>query len=702
MPHETTPHKPNKYQFMYKNSYSARPKALHFKHFTRRNYALFSCLGREVLICTLSVATLTYAKAEGISTKPVASAVAQDSLSREEVKLDEVLVTGSRAPLTALQSAKIVAVIQRDDIQRAEAASINDILKLVPGVDVRQRGGFGVQTDISINGGTFDQITILLNGLNISSAQTGHNAADFPVALSDIERIEVLEGASARLFGSSAFSGAINIVTRTDSDNNVRISGEGGSFGSFGGDASVNLRTAAVAQKVSGGYQQSDGGTANSDFRRRRAYYMGRWTQRTADAQVPLVDMQWQAGFSSQDFGASTFYSAKFDNQFEATRRFLASAQAEIRPWRDERFCVTPMVYWHKDVDHYQLTKGKEGAAAGENYHRLDTYGASLNAHTTWLLGKTAAGIDVRHEHILSTAYGEPLDEAEWKPISGTDRRYNHRGDRTNTSLFLEHNVIVGGFTLSAGVLANRNTALDGKFRFYPGVDVSYRPNDVWKLYASWNRALRVPTYTDLYTANSIQQGDITLSPERNETFKVGTRFRQRGVEALVSGFFSHGTDIIDWVYATAESRKYQAMNIGRLDNMGVSADFTLHVAEFAPTFFVKRVKAGYAFIHQNHSTDRPIYGSLYALEYLRNKLTLQVDHHIWRRLEATWALRWQQRMNGYSPYAKLDVRVQWDAPTYNLYVKVDNLTNHRYYDLGNVQQPGIWVMAGGSVKLKF
>ena len=687
---------------MFKNNYSARPGALHFKHFTRRNYALFSCLGREVLICTLSVATLTYAKAEGISTKPVASAVAQDSLSREEVKLDEVLVTGSRAPLTALQSAKIVAVISRDDIQRAEAASINDILKLVPGVDVRQRGGFGVQTDISINGGTFDQITILLNGMNISSAQTGHNAADFPVSLSDIERIEVLEGASARVFGSSAFSGAINIVTRTDSDNNVRIGVEGGSFGSFGIDESVNLRTGAVAQKVSGGYTNSDGGTTNSDFRRRRAYYMGRWTTSAANANAPFVDMQWQAGFSSQDFGASTFYSAKFNNQFEATRRFLASVQAEIRPWRNDRLCVTPMVYWHKDVDHYQLTKGKEGAAAGENYHRLDTYGASLNAHTTWLLGKTAAGVDVRREHILSTAYGDLQDESKWVSIRGTNRKYERLGERTNTSLFLEHNVIVGGFTLSAGLLANRNTALDGKFRLYPGVDVSYRPNNAWKVYASWNRALRVPTYTDLYTNNSVQQGDIALRPEKNEAFKVGTRYRCHGFEAMVSGFYSRGTDIIDWVYPTAESKKYKAMNIGKLDNMGYSLDATLHLQELLPRFFITRVKAGYAFIHQKHSTDGDVFGSLYALEYLRHKATLQVDHRIWRRLEATWALRWQERMNGYHPYTKIDVRLQWSAPTYNLYVKVDNLTNHHYYDLGGVRQPGIWVMAGGSAKIKF
>ena len=678
---------------MYRHRFNDR-QALRFKHFSRRSYALFSCIGREVLICTLSVATLTYAKADGISTKSAATAMAADSLGRQEVKLDEVLVTGSRAPLTALQSAKIVTVISRDDIQRAEAASINDILKLATGVDVRQRGGFGVQTDISINGGTFDQITILLNGVNMSSPQTGHNAADFPVSLSDIERIEVLEGASARVFGSSAFNGAINIVTRTDKERSVRVSTEGGSFGTFGGDAGLSLRTGSVSQQLSGGYTQSDGGTANSDFKRRRMYYMGSWESR-------YVNLSWQGGLSSQDYGASTFYSARFNNQWEATRRFMASALADIRPFADERLVFSPSVYWHRDVDHYQLTRGKEGAQNGENYHRMDVYGASLNAHTTWLLGKTAVGVDLRKEHILSTAYGTLLDESEWTAIHGSDRHYDHRGDRTNTSLFLEHNVILGGFTLSAGVLANRNTGLDNRFRFYPGVDLSYRPSDNWKFYASWNKALRVPTFTDLYTSNSAQQGDPNLSPERNSTFKIGTRYRTRGVEAVLSGFYSEGKNIIDWVYPTAESRKYQAMNIGKLDNMGYSADVTLNMDELVPGSFITRIKAGYAFIHQKHETDREIFGSLYALEYLRHKATFQLDHRIWSRLSASWAVRWQQRMNNYSPYTKVDVKLMWTAPSYSLYVKADNITCHRYYDLGAVRQPGLWIMAGGSVRIK-
>ena len=667
--------------------------ALRFKHFTRKGYALFACLGKEVLIGTLSVTTLTHAKANGISTNALAAAT--DTLSRQEMKLDEVVVTGSRAPLTAMQSAKIVSVITREEIGRAPAETVNDLLKLAVGVDVRQRGGFGVQTDISINGGTSDQITILLNGVNISSPQTGHNAADFPVALSDIERIEILEGSSARVFGSSAFNGAINIVTRHDHRTGVSATVEGGSFGTFGGNATASLATGVVTNRLSGLYRQSDGGTLHSAFKRRQGYYQG-------DVASRYVDAQWMAGLSSQDFGANTFYSAKYNDQFESTRRFIASATATIRPMGNSVLALIPQIYWHRDYDHYQLIHGKEGASAGENYHRTDVYGAALTANASWILGTTSLGADVRREHILSTAYGDELPEAEWKPIGGnTDRSYQRRGDRTNTSLFLEHDVVVGGLTVSAGVMANRNTCLDGDFRFYPGVDVSYRPDDHWKVYASWNKALRVPTYTDLYAKNSVQVGDLALKPERNSTFKVGSRYRTLGVSAVLSAFYSHGTNIIDWVYESAESKTYHAMNIGVLNNMGVSIDAQLDLPEiFGSNTFFTRVKAGYAYIYQHHDTEQPIYGSLYALEYLRHKFTAQVDHRVWRKLSAEWNLRWQQRMNGYHPYCKVDAKLMWNDAKYQIYVKADNLTAHRYYDLGGVLQPGLWIMAGASFTL--
>ena len=683
---------------MYKTIFNKR-NSLKFSRFSNKGYSLFAVLGREVLVGTLSIATLSHARAEGISTEGVK---ADSTLYKggKAYELDAVSVTGSRAPMTVEQSPKIVSVITHDDIHRAAAQTINDVLKLATGVDVRQRGGFGVQTDISINGGTFDQITILLNGVNISNPQTGHNASDFPVALADIDHIEVLEGAASRVFGTSAFNGAINIVTKKAQNDGISASVEGGSFGSFGAQGRMQVAYAkgkwTHAYSASGGYKRSDGGTENSDFEKGQGYgnLSFSYNQR--------FDIIAQLGIASQSYGANTFYSAKYNNQYEKTDHGLASLNLSLHN-QEKTWEIAPQFYYNKFKDHYQLIRGMAGAKAGENYHDLDVYGGGLNANVAWALGKTAVGFDISKECIYSTALGEELAEKDYKDISGSDRQYTRKGERTNTNIMLEHNFIFGGFTLSAGVLANKNTGLDNDFRFYPGFDLSYRPNQNWKFYASWNKALRMPTYTDLYISNVVQQGDITLNPEKNSTFKIGTRYRQTGLSATLSGFYAHGTDMIDWVQTSEteqQDSKYHVMNIGKLNNMGYNLDATLYMQELIPHCFITRIKLGYAYIYQEHKTDATILKSLYALEYLRHKAVFGLDHQIWKNLSASWSVRWQQRMNGYHPYTKVDCKLMWDAKKYSIYVKADNLTCHRYYDLTAVKQPGLWVMAGASVNL--
>ena len=680
---------------MYKTIFNKR-NSLKFNRFSNKSYSLFAVLGREVLVGALSVATLSHAKAAGVSTE---GAKVDSTLYKggKAYELDAVSVTGSRAPMTVEQSPKIVSVITRDDIHRAAAQTINDVLKLATGVDVRQRGGFGVQTDISINGGTFDQITILLNGVNISNPQTGHNASDFPVALADIDHIEVLEGAASRLFGTSAFNGAINIMTKKAKNDGVSASVEGGSFGSFGAQGRVQTAYAkgkwTHAYSASGGYKRSDGGTDNSDFEKGQGF-----------GQVNLsydqcFDINAQVGISTQSYGANTFYSAKYNNQYEKTDHGMASLNLSLHN-QEKTWEIAPQFYYNKFKDHYQLIRGTQ---IGENYHDLDVYGGGLNANVAWALGKTAVGFDISKECIYSTALGEELAEKDYKDISGSDRQYTRKGERTNTNIMLEHNFIFGGFTLSAGVLANKNTGLDNDFRFYPGVDMSYRPNDNWKFYASWNKALRMPTYTDLYMSNSVQQGDLSLNPEKNSTFKVGTQYRQTGFAATVSGFYAHGTNMIDWVQ-TSETEladsKYHVMNIGKLNNMGYNVDATIYMRELVPNSFITRIKLGYAYIYQDHKTETNILKSLYALEYLKHKAVFGLDHQIWSKLSASWSVRWQQRMNGYHPYTKVDCKLMWDEKKYNIFVKADNITCHRYYDLIAVKQPGLWIMAGASVNL--
>ena len=197
---------------MYKQLFNRR-RTLKFKRVSNKSYALFAVLGREVLVGVLSVATLTSAKASGVSTH-IEFADSDSTVVNAQHELREVSVMGTRAPLTQSRQARMVTVLSREEIQSAPVQSVNDVLKLVAGVDVRQKGPLGALTDVSIRGGSSEQIAVLLNGINMGDAQTAHNVFDLPVDRDDIERIEVLEGPAARVYGTSSLLGAINIVTK--------------------------------------------------------------------------------------------------------------------------------------------------------------------------------------------------------------------------------------------------------------------------------------------------------------------------------------------------------------------------------------------------------------------------------------------------------------------------------------------------------
>ncbi|MDR3118396.1 MAG: TonB-dependent receptor [Mediterranea sp.] len=670
---------------------------IRWKQFSYKAYAVFSSLGKKINIGVLAITTLAFTCVESVSAQN------ENPAQLRNYELEEIEVTGTRVPLTEAQSARMVTVLSRADIQAAAVHSINDLLEYAVGVDVRQRGEFGMQTDISIRGGTFDQITILLNGVNISNPQTGHHSADFPVSMNDIERIEVLEGPAARIFGTSAFTGAINIVTRNDKQSHVSAGLMGGDHGLFGANARVNHTRNTFSNQVSGSLNRSDGATPNSDFHTERGYYQGTYTS-------PQADVRWQLGYSSQSFGANTFYSAKYDNQFEDIQRYMVSVQAETKG----ELHFTPTVYWNRAQDHYQLVRG---TTFGENFHLVDVYGANLNAYFNTILGKTAFGAEFRNEGILSTNLGKPLEESQYVDVPGEKEiQFNKKDNRTNISYYIEHNILLKQVTISMGIMANMNTALDHKLRYYPGIDISYRPTAAWKLFASWNKALRMPTFTDLYYKSPTLQGNVGLKPEETQAVNIGAKYRNSFAEASLTGFYHKGKNMIDWVMFTADDL-YRSANF-KLDNMGVESSATLRFRQLGnENLFIDKLNIGYAYIYQKRRDHKEVYKSSYALEYLRHKFVARLDHRIWNKLNASWAFRWQDRMGdyikyedpsaagvltSYPPFGLLDLKVSWNADNYMIYAEAANLLDRKYYDLGNIPQPGIWLKAGISYRINY
>src|SRR5690606_5331452 len=129
--------------------------------------------------------------------------------------LNEVLIQGNRLQIQLSEQNRNVDVLTAEEIQKLPARSINELLTYVSGVDIRQRGPFGTQSDISLDGGSFEQTLILLNGIKITDQQTAHNTLNLPVPTEAIERIEILRGPAARVYGINSLTGAINIVTKS-------------------------------------------------------------------------------------------------------------------------------------------------------------------------------------------------------------------------------------------------------------------------------------------------------------------------------------------------------------------------------------------------------------------------------------------------------------------------------------------------------
>lgn len=672
-------------------------KTVRFRQFQNDSYSAFRSLKVEVTIGVLSVAMLTFATPDSATAQVVTSPQGQENL----YELEEVEVTSSRAPLTLGQSARLITVLDREAIAAAPAQSVNDLLKLAAGVDVRQRGPIGAQTDISVRGGTNEQITILLNGININDPQTGHNAAVFPVDISDIERIEVLEGPAGRVYGTSSLVGAINIVTRKADKTSADVHMEAGSFGYVSGGGRVNLLHGKLNNQLSASYTRSDGysrtqaGSLNSDLNVLKMFYQGRYD--TDD-----LSLSWHAGLSNKDFGSNTFYSAKYDDQFEHTFKLFTAVQAETKGL----FHFKPSIYWNRSHDRFELFRGSEDKVPF-NYHRTDVFGINLNSYLDWLLGKTAFGAEFRNEDLVSGNLGEPLNH--FLPIHGTERQYTQGLNRSNLSFHLEHNILLRNFTLSAGVIAVKNTWNEMPFRLYPGIDASWQFTRHFKAYASYNTSLRMPSFTELYYSVGGHKADKYLKPEEMQAYEVGMKYLSAGVRGSVSVYHHHGKNMIDWIRDTrkGDDAVWESVNHTKVNSIGVEANLNFDFLSLLPTQrFMRNMSLAYSYIDQDKDLENYLQ-SQYALEYLKHKFTAQVVFNLFSHLNLNLSYRYQERKGNYQllsgevkPYGSfslLDARLSWNADKYKLYVESNNLFNKTYYDYGNVPQPGRWIMAGAT-----
>jgi iron complex outermembrane receptor protein len=364
-------------------------------------------------------------------------------------------------------------------------------------------------------------------------------------------------------------------------------------------------------------------------------------------------------------------------------------------------------------MDRFELFRG----AADKypfNYHRTDVYGVNLNGYFDWLLGRTAIGAEIRDEDLVSTNLGETLEHP--RPVHGTGLEYLKGVNRTNVQFVLEHNILLSRFTLSAGLIAVKNSWADMNMRVYPGIDASYRIGNNWKLYASFNTSLRMPSFTELYYSVGGYLADLHLKPEELSALETGIKYQAQGISGKASIYHNHYKNLIDWIYDGSKDESgspvWKSVNFGKINSLGVETSLDFDFLQLIPDqHFLQNFQLSYSYINQTKH-ERTGIQSIYALEYLKNKLVTDVELNLWHNLDLGLQYRLQHRMgsyvdiNGhihsYTTYGILDGKLSWREKKWNAYLEANNILDKDYVEVGNVPQPGFWLIAGMSINLPF
>ncbi|MBL7969443.1 MAG: TonB-dependent receptor [Prolixibacteraceae bacterium] len=660
-----------------------------FKRWGGKSYSLFSAINKPVRIGVLLAVYTTVTQPEYGFAQTDTTKVSM------EYNLDEVEVGAQRAPVAFSQVARIVSVIGREEIEAAPVQSIQELLEYALSVDVRQRGVHGVQADISVRGGSFDQTLILLNGINISDPQTGHHALNLPVSLKNIQRIEILEGPAARVFGPNAFSGAINIITSSENQTNLKVDVSAGQYKLADANISGNINLGDWNQFIAFNRISSDGYIDNTDFKTWNAFY-----QTKLNTKPGTLDFQF--GRTNKAFGANSFYTATYPNQFEETKTTFASLKFES----GTKIHLTPSVYWRRHQDRFELFRNNPANwYKGHNYHLTDVFGSNLNVWFASSLGKTAFGAEIRTENVWSNVLGETLTIPIDVP-GETGKFFTKSYSRTAISYFAEHSVYLEKLTLSAGAMTNWISDLGFGWNIYPGLDASLIVAKNTKLYASASSSLRMPTFTDLFYSGPTNLGNPDLKPEKSNNIEGGLKFSTPGFSGHLGAYYRKGKDLIDWV-REKETDKWQTKNLTSINTTGFEISATVFPEKlFSRKIFLTKVGLNYANT-QLDKGENDVF-SYYVLDNLKHKLDIELNHNIWKRLKGSWRISYQDR-NGmrtqtlaYEPFWLVNARIMWKAPRTEIYAMASNLFDTSYFDLGTVQQPGRWISFGISHQLRF
>ena len=451
-----------------------------------------------------------------IATAVVAVGDAAATWAQEKRQVDPVVVTATKIAEPRSQVGATVTVITEEELKTYNYVTVDDALRQVPGLEVQRSGSIGKLSEIRIRGTSTNQVQVLIDGVRVKSPTAG--TFDFSdVALSQIERIEVVRGPQSTLYGADAIGGVVHIITKR---------GEG-PFSAFASSEVGNYDTLRERAGFSGRYKLFDysfgvswlesNGQFRNDGSEQRAVSARVGLSLPADGHIGLA-LRYNRTKTDLPFDSSTPtpFSPFFvldPNARQQSETMTLSLQWDQKPveWFETHVRVSG--FWNQLG--FQDPATAADAAIPFNF---DATSVTSQINTTRreaeLLGAFHAGkwntLTLGVEHVVdfgrnrSTGFGDPSAFAK---------------ELDNFAYFFQDELrLFDRVILSAGRRHDDHSEFGGATTHRAGVVVLV-PETASRVRGSWGEGFRAPTINDLFFPGF---ANPNLQPEHSESWEAG------------------------------------------------------------------------------------------------------------------------------------------------------------------------------------
>ena len=611
----------------------------------------------------------------------------------QEIELDPITVTATLSQKRASETGRNITILKGERIKNLPVHSLDELLRYVPGVEIQARGPMGSQSDIVLRGGTFQQVLIILDGMRLNDPNTGHFNSYIPIAPAEIERIEILKGASSAIHGADAVGGVINIITKSyaakqnQEKTNISAGISAGEYGFLNADAGFfysknNLSIGGgVLTNNAGGVQQrgAKGFFHNTTASLSANYHLNsKW------------NIAYRAAYDSRDFSAQNFYTSFLSDT--ATEQ-VSSLWNQVRvSYHTQKQSLSIDAGFKSVNDQF---KYNSGSAANKNistlFQALLLYQNQLGAKTTLV-----TGLNYQQKAIRSNDRGNHALYMVSPFVSVSQQIAQHFIVRPSVQLVLFEKIAA---------------------ELVPQLDLSYKIQQ-WQLRGSAGKTIRDADFTERYNnynkklVTSGRIGNPGLKAERSLSYEAGADWFLKDKLKVSATFFQRFHQrLIDYsttlysdmprkdnlspagVYALAK-------NIATVNTSGFETDIQyVHTLNEMQSI---TASAGLVWLKSKSSDTVPSFYISSHAKFLTNFSVVYQCHNFTASVNGLYKKRQKQSASAihasitpdyFIMNAKLDYAFFQKA--LSVFIQADNIFNRQYSDLLGAPMPGRWLMGG-------